>query len=175
MNLIVISNDNFPVKIEGRDDRCYVVTKTSSTRVKDHAYFDKLFSLQNPQFYENLFRFFAQRNISNWKRKVLPMTEAKKDITEASQSSYKTFISYHKSKFMEKDEWCADVAHETYNTWAKDHEYKPCTPTKFGIEMRKYCSKDDKKRQGKVKRYYKLLPEYEKQFEEMEGEDDTDF
>lgn len=95
MNLIVISNDNFPVKIEGRDDRCYVVTKTSSTRVKDHAYFDKLFSLQNPQFYENLFRFFAQRNISNWKRKVLPMTEAKKDITEASQSSYKTFISYH--------------------------------------------------------------------------------
>lgn len=61
---------------------------------KEHS---NKFAKAKPEFYEFLFKFFAQRDITKWNRRQLQQTEEKDDIVEASLSSYEMFISSCKS------------------------------------------------------------------------------
>ena len=165
-NLIFVSNDNVPVKIE-RGDRRYVVTHTSSARKGDEVYFTKLINSFTENFYENLFRYFAQRDISNWNNRKLPQTEAKNDIIEASRSSYEYFISNKKTEFMKEGGYQCTEAYMDYQNYAKKFGYTGCSQKKFGSEIKKYCERLDKKVYGKHILYYRLKDEYVDSFEEV--------
>lgn len=165
-NLIFVSNNNVPVKIE-EGDRRYVVTHTSSSKIGDHKYFDSLLSGFTEEFYENLFRYFMRRDITKWNNRILPETEAKDDIVEASRSSYEMFISSCKSEFMKEVGYQTTQAYLDYQNYAKKFGYISCSLKKFGSEMKRYCDRIRKKVDSKQIYYYKLKPEYEDKIEEV--------
>jgi hypothetical protein len=98
VNLIIVTNNVFPVKIENSDRR-YVVCKCSSTHRGDSKYFDNLCSSFDEDFYNNLFTFFLTRDIESFNPRVIPMTEAKKDIINASRSPLDDVIIKHFKAF----------------------------------------------------------------------------
>ncbi|KAA6374510.1 MAG: hypothetical protein EZS28_029964 [Streblomastix strix] len=81
VNLIIVTNNVFPVKIENSDRR-YVVCKCSSTHRGDSKYFDNL-------------------DIESFNPRVILMTEAKKDIINASRSPLDDVIIKHFKAFQE--------------------------------------------------------------------------
>jgi hypothetical protein len=63
VNIIMVTNNVFPIKIENSDRR-YVVCKCSSVHRGDLKYFSNLCNSFNEDFYNNLFTFFMTRDIS---------------------------------------------------------------------------------------------------------------
>ena len=95
-NLILVSNNNIPIKVEGTDRR-YMITKTSDIHLQDFDYFEKLSDSFTPEFYENLFTFFMMYDLKGTNLRRIPETEEKENIREASMNSYELFVrdNYH--------------------------------------------------------------------------------
>jgi hypothetical protein len=65
MNLIMVTNNDFPIKIEANDRR-YVVCRCKAAHRDDVEYFTSLSNGFTTEFYNNLFTYFMTRNISDW-------------------------------------------------------------------------------------------------------------
>ncbi|KAA6384147.1 MAG: hypothetical protein EZS28_020326 [Streblomastix strix] len=98
VNIIMVTNNVFPLKIE-TSDRRYVVCKCSSTHRGDLAYFTNICNSFDVEFYNNLFTFFMTRDISQFNPRDIPMTQAKKDIIRASISPVDDVIIRHFKSF----------------------------------------------------------------------------
>ena len=118
-------------------------------------------------FYENLIKFFAQRDISKCNRRKLPQTAAKDEILEASESSYVKFISNFKPKFMGNPGYRRTQAFLDYQKRCEKFRYVCCSQTKFGTEINKYCEIIMKTCHVKKIKYYKLKPKWEEKIEEV--------
>ena len=86
-NLILVSNNILPIKIENGDRR-YVVVNCSEKMKGNTEYFDTLFESFTQEFYEHLFTFFLQRDISKWNYRLIPNTQLRTDIIEACKESW---------------------------------------------------------------------------------------
>ncbi|KAA6390719.1 MAG: hypothetical protein EZS28_013751, partial [Streblomastix strix] len=94
VNIIIDTNNIFPLKIEN-SDRPYVVCKCNSVHRGDLAYFTTLCNSFDEDFYNNLFTFFMTRHISQFNPRNIPMTQTKKDIIKASVSPVDDVIISH--------------------------------------------------------------------------------
>ena len=99
-NFIFVTNNSFPVRIEFGDRR-YVVLAVSATHKGDFDYFAKLHGSFTKEFYDNLLTFFIKYNIEGYNPRNIPMTEAKKDLIEASRSEFDEWINAHYSSLIE--------------------------------------------------------------------------
>ena len=90
-NFIFCTNNAFPVKIE-LGDRRYVVMSCNGKYKNDFEYWTALNKSFTPEFYSHLLSFFMQRDISKFNPRVIPMTEAKHDLIEASRSPLDVWI-----------------------------------------------------------------------------------
>ena len=77
------------------------------------------------------------------------------------------FISSKKSEFMKEHGYLAAEVYMDYQNYAKKFGFTGCSIKKFGSELNKYCSKVDKRINGKTARLYKLKDEYVNSFEEV--------
>jgi hypothetical protein len=93
-NFIFVTNNAFPVKIEACDRR-YAVLVVSGHRAKDFSYFNQLIKSFTNEFYSELLTFYANRDISSFNPRNIPMTEAKQDIVDASKSEIDIWIQAH--------------------------------------------------------------------------------
>jgi hypothetical protein len=93
-NFIFVTNNAFPVKIEVSDRR-YVVLVVSGHRAKDFGYFNNLIRSFTSEFYTDLLTFYANRDITNFNPRDIPMTEEKQDIIDASRSEIDVWIQAH--------------------------------------------------------------------------------
>ncbi|KAA6353748.1 MAG: hypothetical protein EZS28_050725, partial [Streblomastix strix] len=91
-NLIFISNNYCPVKIEATDRR-YLVCQTPDAHRRNFEHFDRIHqAIKQADFYDNLLTFFMKRSISQANLQVIPMTEAKKDIQKVNKSPAENFV-----------------------------------------------------------------------------------
>ncbi|KAA6365242.1 MAG: hypothetical protein EZS28_039231 [Streblomastix strix] len=98
VNIILVTNNIFPIKIENNDRR-YVVCKCNSVRRGDLAYFTTLCNSFVEEFYNNLFLFFMTRDISQFNPRNIPMTQAMKDIIRSSRLKVDDIIIVHFKQF----------------------------------------------------------------------------
>ena len=90
-NFIFCTNNAFPVKIE-MGDRRYVVLSCNGVHKNDFEYWESLNKSFTAEFYSHLLTFFMKRDISKFNPRVIPITEAKKDLIEASRSPLDVWI-----------------------------------------------------------------------------------
>ncbi len=135
-NLILVSNNDFPIKLE-YGDRRYVVSNSSSKYKGNNAYFANLCASFDREFYDNLYTFFMKRDISKFNARIIPQTEARESILKASQSSYELFIQDHIGEFIEGMKRCD--AFNKYVEWVNENKFNQCSIKTFKEKITKFC------------------------------------
>ncbi|KAA6354778.1 MAG: hypothetical protein EZS28_049695 [Streblomastix strix] len=79
----MVTNNDFPIKIEAKDRR-YVVCRCKAVHRDDVEYFTSL-----------------SNDISNWNQRIVPFTEQKKDIIRASRSQLDDVVLQNYQTFKE--------------------------------------------------------------------------
>ncbi|KAA6401679.1 MAG: hypothetical protein EZS28_002795 [Streblomastix strix] len=174
-NLIFISNNNCPVKIETTDRR-YLICQTLDAHRHNFEHFDKIHqAIKQADLYDNLLTFFMKRNISQANLQLIPMTEAKKYIQKVSKSPVENFIVKY-LKQLEQGMECNLAV-----------EYKPKELTKFQFkaQLKDICDYERKnapnskctKKIGYYKLQLGLVQDYESMKDEenkINGDDDDE-
>jgi hypothetical protein len=63
INMIMVTNNDFPIQLDNSDGR-YLVIKCKAVHRGDNEYFNKLSKGFDKDFYDNLLTFFLNRDIS---------------------------------------------------------------------------------------------------------------
>lgn len=160
-NLILVSNNDVPVKLE-YGDRRYVAINVSNKYKGNHAYFSQLCSSFNKDFYNNLHTYFMKRDVSKFNPRLIPQTEAREMMLRSSQSSYELFIQDYILRFTEG--FPRKIAFEKYKNWVDTNKFSHCSIKTFKEKIMKFCS-DTKKSNGSSRfKVYKLKDEYKDRF-----------
>jgi hypothetical protein len=177
-NFIFVSNHAFPVKIE-QGDRRYVVCscsgKYSADTPENRQYWAEFFKARDdPEFYNNLMRFFLDRDISGFNPVNIPETQAKTDIMDASISPVDLFIKDNYKKFV--DGW---LVQEVLNARSYTPQIKDLKPNNFSLQIKERCNRDRKMIKGITYYYYRLKPEMLEMLkpdkeEELKGEEEEE-
>lgn len=145
-NVIILSNHVMPIKIE-TSDRRYVIINVSDCKVGDFEYFSNLImSFKRESFYDNLLTFFMQRDISTFNPRLIPMTEAKENLLEASKDKYQLFYEENKEEF-DKGYNCA-LAYYGYCNYCTTNGYQKCSNTTFGLNIKQLCDRKQIRKDG---------------------------
>ena len=137
-NLIILSNHSTPVKIESGDRR-YVVSETNDKYKGNFKHFEKLCDSFDEVFYENLYTYFMKRDISKFNPRIIPSSEAKEDIINASKSSYELFIQDRINEFVNGYD-CTESFGD-YQNWAKLNGFMSCNVKTYGLNVKKFCER----------------------------------
>ena len=160
-NLILVSNNNIPIKVEGTDRR-YMITKTSDIHRGDFDYFAKLSDGFTPEFYANLFTFFMLYDLKGTNLRRIPETEEKETIKEASMSSYEIFV---RDNYDEIKDISGPDLFEKYKQFVVENNYNLCSSKTFIANISEFTgSAKQKWVKGKNTKVYNLKPEYQAQF-----------
>ena len=147
-NFIFCTNNAFPVKIEAGDRR-YVVLSASGIHKNDHEYWSQLYKSFTKEFYESLTAFFTERDITSFNPRIIPMTEAKEDLIEASRSPIDVWICEHYDELLNGIQ-CSDAL------VSKPSEMKD---KNFQLQIKEKCERKKKGPKGNQKWYYILKDE----------------
>lgn len=93
-NLIICSNNTFPVKIESGDRR-YLVLDVNPKYKGRFDFWTSFEQRKNPEFYSHLMKFLLDRDILMFNSREMPYTEAKFDIEQASSGKFGHWIDLH--------------------------------------------------------------------------------
>ncbi|KAA6368808.1 MAG: hypothetical protein EZS28_035665 [Streblomastix strix] len=164
-NLIFISNNYCPVKIEATDRR-YLVCQTPDAHRHNFEHFSKIHqAIKQAGFYDSLYTFFMKRDISKANLQVIPMTDAKKDIQKVSKSPVENFVVKYLQQLIQGME-CSQALF-----------YKPreLTEFQFKAQLKAICDYERKNAPksncAKKIGYYKLKPGLIQDYESMKEED----
>ena len=176
---IFISNNMFPLKISNEDQR-YFVLKVSDKHQADSDYFEKLAeSIMHEEFYDQLFTYYMKEiDLTDFKYRKIPETEAKKIIQQASGDSVHDFFvaRYYKIVDLKLEE-----IYKLYCDWCDRTKRKPYNETNFKVMMiEEYTGKSKQKsiegkrpyvyniNEKKLKELIDLNPDANEEFEEKE-------
>jgi hypothetical protein len=155
-HFIFVSNNMFCLRITVVDNR-YVVVKVSSERRGDHKYFEDLCNGFTEEFYDHLFTYFMEMDLTGFNHRVLPMTEAKKDIVDASKNSYELFLE---SRYDQIVDITGPDLFNMFDEWREKNKFTSCTSRTFSSNFKRFTGETTTKRINKqVTRVYNLLPE----------------
>jgi hypothetical protein len=159
VNLIISTNNVYPVKIEASDRR-YVVLRCCGVHINDFDYWKRLSDGFTVDFYNNLYTFLLSRDISQFNPRVIPMTEEKLDLIRVGRTEIDIIIIEHLEEF-KKGIDCCDA-----------ERYKPggMKLPNFRLYVKSKCVVKQRG-SGTRKRYYLLREEMYAVYEKMMGDD----
>ena len=169
-SLIIVSNNDTPIKIE-RNDRRYFVSEASGKYIGNWDYFEKLGDSFTENFYQNLFTFFMKRDISEFKPRRLPKSEAREELIQSNKSAYELFIEENYNQFAKG--WSCSDCFESYKPWCTNKGFALCNFTTFGTKMRVYCERKQRRVVG-VREWCYILKEDEAKNFKSNDESDGD-
>jgi hypothetical protein len=155
-HFIFVSNNMFCLRISTSDNR-YCVTKVSDKRRGDHDYFEKLCNGFTKEFYDHLFTYYYRDvDLNGFNHRNIPITEAKKDIVDASKSSYELFLEARYDKIVDIS---GPDLFDMYDKWRDRNKYTVCTSRTFISNFKKFTGESTLKYVNKHRmRVYNLLP-----------------
>lgn len=152
-NFIMISNNEVPLKIE-TSDRRYLVLHTSDEHKQDFKYFSELAKTFTKEFYESLFSFFMTMDIKDFNLRMIPITEAKKDIINASKPVVDCFVEDEGDQIIDLT---GPELYDMYVCYAKRNGYAQQSKRTFIASIKKYTGESTVKRlSGELARVYNL-------------------
>ncbi|KAA6387963.1 MAG: hypothetical protein EZS28_016509, partial [Streblomastix strix] len=164
-NLIFISNNYCPVKIDATDRR-YLVCQTPDAHRHNFEHFNKIHqAINQAEFYDNLYTFFMKRDISKANLQIIPMTDAKKDTQKVSKSPVENFVVQYLKQLIQGME-CNQALY-----------YKPRELTEFQFKAQLKAICDYERKNAPKSNYakkignYKLKPGLIKDYESVKEED----
>lgn len=172
-NFIMITNNDDPVHFNN-DDRRFCVIKNNNRNCKNIKYFEKLNDTMNEYFYKNLFSFYMLRNIDNFNVRKFPETDARKDIIETTKSSVELFIQSEIKTFNDENGYNCANCYSDYKSYCDRNNYKPYNNKNFGIMMKKYTERKQKRINGVKNNRYFLLENCKDKFD-LNGDDNEDY
>ena len=152
-NLIMVSNNFNVAKVESGDRR-YVVTEVSDKYKGDSEYFDSLWQSFDNDFYNNLFTFFMNRDVSKFNPSKIPMTQEREDLIEASKSSYQLFYEEYEEAFNDDEGWACTSCYQAYVRYCKENNYCVCAANTFGAKMHDFVEKKRIRHDGERSFFY---------------------
>ena len=164
-NFIFVSNHSKPLIIPPNDRR-YLVLNVNG-KFRNTPFLTRIRALtkekyeESTSFYENLLTFFMKRDISKFNPIDIPMTDAKRDIIEASRTPVEDFIVENYNKFSEgfRVTELLDL-YQHSSVWS---EIENVPSKNFILQLKDKCmgnGRFQKKIGGKNVRVYKLKDEY---------------
>jgi hypothetical protein len=165
-NFIFGSNNYLPIQIENGDRR-YVIFKTSNECKNNFEYFDKLNKTFTHEFYNELYNYFINRDLTDFNPRSIPITDIKNDMIESCKESWLLFFEDNISKFMKK--YQRKLAYFDYVKFCKDENYLPFSKTKFGLKLKNVVNCYQTTKDSKTVRYY-LIKDDVKAGYEIENE-----
>ncbi|KAA6374784.1 MAG: hypothetical protein EZS28_029689 [Streblomastix strix] len=160
MNLIIVSNNDFPIKIDA-NDRHYVVCRCKAAHRDDVEYFTSLSIGFTTEFYNNLFTYFMTGNIEGWNQRIIPFTETKKDIIRASSSQRDDIILQSYQAFKEGVPCTIALQFKPYDVKEKS----------FQLQLKNKCQRTQKIIAGKRTWIYKFNEDLIKLYDRLREED----
>jgi hypothetical protein len=162
-NLVVVTNHNYPVRVEASDRR-YVVCDCKTDYLGRLDYWKELSDGMDEDFYDNLFTFFISLDLSNFNPRKIPVNEAKNELIRVGRSSTDDVIIENFEGFK------LGVLCRTVENWLpKDLKLKT-----FQHNLLEKCERKQRKEKGKHFWYYVLKKEYYNVFETLMGDRDKD-
>ena len=162
-NFIFVSNNAYPVKIENSDRR-YVVLKCNDKYKGNFDYFGKLVERCDKEFYDNLLTYFMKLDLSTFNVRLIPQTEAKQDLIEASRSPFDIWICDHYNQLIEGIR-CSDAL------LIKPTEMKD---KHFQLQIKERCERTRKSIDGKQIWHYVLKEGCKSIYKQTINEDDEE-
>ena len=167
VNLILVSNNMAPVKIENGDRR-YVVLRTSDAKCKDFEYFDNLAQTFDEEFYQHLFTYFMTYDVTMVNLRKIPHTQAKEDIMEASKNSVELYVDDN-WRFVEKK--TGPVLYDHYRAYCERFGYQPMANRTFVAHLKSLTGESKLVYiEGKKTRVYSLLPSVVERYQKRDKE-----
>ena len=162
-NLIFITNNSYPVKIESGDRR-YVVLACNGKYKNNHDYWNNLYNNLNEEFYSNLTTFFIKRDISEFNPRIIPLTEAKQDLIEASRNPVDVWICDNYNDLC-KGMLCSDAI-----------LLKPCDikARSFTLQLKDKCIRKQIQSNNKRNWYYFLKDEYKTIYQQTVSDEEEE-
>lgn len=92
LRMIFHTNSTYPLPLSVGDRR-FLIVRIDSERLQNRAYYDVLIKdMQNPDCAETFFQFLASRDIRDYNPRIIPETNAKKELKVMSLHSSARFI-----------------------------------------------------------------------------------
>jgi hypothetical protein len=155
-NYIMLSNNYYPVKIEGRDRR-YAIFECSDKYVGNEKYFDKLNDLLTDDLANALFHYFKNYDISKVSIKKLPKSKLKDELMERSLPNIVIFLRDYINTLTKSDN---DILNknlwEEFKEWSINNNIKSGSSRVFSKSLSPYLEKKRKKFNGKYEFFYKI-------------------
>jgi hypothetical protein len=100
-DLIICSNNEHTIKVH-ETDRRYFITRISSKKVKDLAYFNNIAEYQDytSDKFKHLYNYFMRVDISKFLPQIIPTTDFKKDLIEEQKSPVVQFVEYTNTQYL---------------------------------------------------------------------------
>lgn len=141
--MVLTTNNSDALKIEPSERRIFAIRCGSDHR-QDRAYFSKLVAvLEKPKVKHVFYDVLVARDISAWDPIARPITQAYRDMKQASTPNVLLWLSDDATPFQTSSqresassEWLG-----YYIAWAHEHNVKLPNPKSFGTEMRDLIDK----------------------------------
>lgn len=162
-NYIMVSNNTVPVTIE-LTDRRYMVLNTSKEHMQDKVYFGALNkTIETEGFYENLFTYFMNLDISEFNVFKIPITEAKQNIQDVCMDTRDAFI---RDKYKKIVNVKGPELYAMFKKYCEKNGYEKYSGSRsFLIYIKKYTGDPTQKKiDGKNTKVYNIKDEYIEKF-----------
>ena len=160
INLILMTNNAYPVKIEVGDRR-YVLIDVNGKHKGDMNYWDELydaFDNHKDVFYPALMHFYVQNYYSDFKLQHIPYIQEREDFIDATKSDVQIMIEEHYNEFI------AGVTSDNVRTWNMNQ----LSDKSLFAQINLYCNQERLNVKRQKQRKYTLKPEYVELFKTTE-------
>lgn len=161
-NFIFCTNNAFPVKIEVGDRR-YVVLHVNGKFKSNFDFFNNLYNSFNKEFYDNLLTYFMKRDLSEFNVRLIPSTEAKEDLIDASKTPIDQWICDHYNELVNEGIQCTDAS----NGRPQEMKLKA-----FQLAIKDKCEKKQKRVGSSRQWFYCLKDECKSLYKQTVYDDD---
>jgi hypothetical protein len=167
LNLIITTNYMNALRFNGDDRRiCPITTNNKYARPNDDdpefdkkeeersAYFDPIYDeIEHPKFYNTLFTYFMNYDVSGYRPAKFPITQSRKDIIETNKSPVETLLEERIEEFTEGIS--SDSAYSLYRSICERDGYRGVlAKMRFLGELKKWT--DNRKGTTRADKTHKL-------------------
>jgi hypothetical protein len=196
LNVIITTNNSNPISIKDNDRRIVLINcnnryanprdedpERAQKEEENTAYFSALAEeIHTHGFYQQLYTFFATRDLSHFNSFHFPRTEARKELIETNKTVYETYVEQNLQEF-QGDGVETLEAYVHISESAKQYGFQCCAQNRLYSKLKPLGIEKMKKQVGGERhwRFYftpEGLKRYQKEFAELSEETifvDNDF
>ena len=107
-----------------------------------------------------MLKFHRTTCISNFRPGRLPMTNTKRDVLNASKTSYRLFIEEFINEFSDVKGFNCSTAFDNFKSFCSSNGFVSCASNKLGVNISRYVDRKRVRADGKLEWRYFIKPDF---------------